>query len=300
MERAYARDRVPERGPSDLTGRSRPPAQGRVLALFIRMATKRRIVQQVEGERAVGGGRELRLTYRIERQHPVPAVLLLPETASPAPAAVLVHGYSSRKEDVSGPVGRALLGRGIASLALDLPLHGTRADPVQRQSVRDPLAMVRLWRQAISDVRAGLRYLGAHPRIDGARLALVGYSMGSFLSVVLAETDPAVRAVVLAAGGDLPEGTPFAAVARMVADPLRSVRNLRGRPLLMVHGRRDRTVTAAQAQRLFDAATQPKEILWYDAGHYLPAEATEAAAVWLQRVLGETAAGSDHPARAPG
>ena len=255
------------------------------------MKTKRRIVQHVERERTVPGGRELRLTYRLTDEHPVPAILLLPEAGHPVPAAMLVHGYSSRKEDVAGPVGRALLNRGIASLALDLPLHGTRADPVQKQSMRDPMAIMRLWRQGLDDVRLGLRYLGAHSAIDGGRLALLGYSMGSFLSVAVAADDHAVRAVVLAAGGDLPAGTPFAGIARMVADPIREVQRLAGRPLLMVHGRRDRTVTPDQAQRLFDAAREPKELLWFDAGHHLPAAASEAVAVWLEARLGAAGGG---------
>lgn len=249
------------------------------------MAIRKQIVQNVERERAIPGGREVYLTYRRGSDHAVPAILALPDTARPAPAAVLVHGYSSRKEDLAGPVGRALLQRGVASLALDLPLHGTRADPVQMQAARNPMAMIRLWRQALADVRLGLRYLGARPEVDRERLGIVGYSMGSFLSVVVAGDDPAVRAVVLAAGGDLPEGTPFAGAARMVADPIRAVRKLAGRPLLMVHGRHDRTVRPEQARRLYEAAAEPKEIRWWDAGHYLPAAATEGAAAWLQARL---------------
>lgn len=247
---------------------------------------RRRITQHTERERDVPGGREIHLTYRLEDDHSVPALLLLPAATSPAPAAVLVHGYSSRKEDVSGPFGAALLGHGIASLALDLPLHGTRSDPLQAQSARNPLAIMGLWRQALADVRLGLRYMGARAEVDGRRLALVGYSMGSFLSVAIAADDPAVRALVLAAGGDLPAGTALAGVARAVADPIRAVKKLNGRPLLMVHGRRDRTVLPEQAQRLFDAADQPKEILWWDAGHYLPHEASESAAAWLRSRLG--------------
>lgn len=249
------------------------------------MIARRRIVQRVERERTVAGGRELHLSYRIAEDHPVPAILLLPDEAAPVPAAVLVHGYSSRKEDVSGPVGRALLARGIGSLALDLPLHGTRVDPVQAQAARNPLGLVRVWRQALADVRLGLGYVAARPEVDAGRIALVGYSMGSFLSVVVAADDPTVRAVVLAAGGDLPEGTPLGAVARMVADPVRAVQKLDGRPLLMVHGRRDRTVLPEQAQRLFDAAHEPKQIMWWDSGHYLPAAASEAAADWLRARL---------------
>lgn len=251
------------------------------------MNEMRRILQSVEREQRVRGGRELHLTYRTSDEHPVPAILLLPDASAPAPAAVLVHGYTSRKEHVAEPVGKALLAHGIASLSLDLPLHGTRADPVQKQSMFEPMRVVGLWRQALSDVRLGLRYLGARPEVDAGRLALLGYSMGSFLSVVIAADDPAVRALVLAAGGDLPEGTPFSALARMVADPVRAVKKLDGRPLLMVHGRRDRTVTPAQARRLFEAAPEPKEIAWYDAGHWLPAEASRRVAAWLAHELSD-------------
>jgi uncharacterized protein len=251
------------------------------------MATKRQIRQHIESEVAIPDGRELHLSYRLEDGHPVPAILLLPTSHARVPAAILLHGYSSRKEALAAPVGRALLERGVASLAVDLPLHGTRTDPVQAQGARNPLALVQLWRQALADVRLGLRYLAARSDIDRQRLGLVGYSMGAFLSVVLAADEPLVRAVVLAAGGDLPQGTPFGAVARMVADPLAAVQRLNGRPLLMLHGRRDTTVRPEQAQRLYDAAPEPKELRWLDAGHYLPPAATAGAAEWLRDRLQE-------------
>jgi hypothetical protein len=54
----------------------------------------------------------------------------------------------------------------------------------------------------------------------------------------------------------------------------------------MVHGKRDRTVTPAQAQRLFDAAREPKTLRWWDAGHYLPDAAIDDAAEWLRGTLG--------------
>jgi fermentation-respiration switch protein FrsA (DUF1100 family) len=90
-----------------------------------------------------------------------------------------------------------------------------------------------------------------------------------------------VAALVLAAGGDLPTGMPFAPIIRAMVDPLAAVRALAGTPLLMVHGRRDRTVVPDQAQRLFDSAKDPKEIRWWEAGHRLPPEAIADAAAWL-------------------
>jgi fermentation-respiration switch protein FrsA (DUF1100 family) len=113
----------------------------------------------------------------------------------------------------------------------------------------------------------------------------VGYSLGAYVGVAAASRDKRVRAVVLAAAGDLPLGTPFERLIRTVADPLKAVRRLSGRPLLMTHGRLDRTVLPADADRLFAAAGEPKEMRWWNTGHILPAEAIEDVAEWLVRQL---------------
>jgi fermentation-respiration switch protein FrsA (DUF1100 family) len=260
-----------------------------------------RLAHEVRGERAVAGGRRVELSFGPERGgERVPAVLLLPTAAArdaAAPGAVLLHGFTSRKEQMADTVGATLLRHGIASLAIDLPLHGERitegnavewggAPGMERRfdraaMGRNPLALAGAWRAAQREASLALGYLGARPEVDRERLAVVGYSMGSFLGVQVAATEPRVRALVLAAGGDLPSGTPFTAVVRALADPLRAVKRFDGRPLLMVHGRRDPTVTPAQAQRLFDAAQEPKELRWYEAGHYLPTQALDDAAEWL-------------------
>jgi predicted esterase len=248
----------------------------------------KRITQRVLAERAIPGGRAVSLTFRADEgpsaSTPVPAVLRLPNVSEPVPAALLLHGYASRKEDMAESAGEALLPLGVASLSIDLPLHGDRADPLELRSVRDPFELAARWRTAIDEAQLALRFLAARPEIDRDRLAVIGYSLGSYLSLAVVERDRAPRAVVLAAGGDLPD-FPFAALIRAVADPMRGVRALAGRPLLMVHGRHDRTILPAQAERLYAAAGQPKEIHWWDAGHYLPDEAVVKAAAWVANAL---------------
>ena len=252
------------------------------------MAARKRITQRVIDERQIDGGRALSLTFRADdgpsASTPIPAVLRLPRASEPVPAALLLHGYASRKEDMAESVGEVLTPLGIATLSIDLPLHGERADPFELRSVRDPFELAARWRTAIEEARLALRFLAARREIDRERLGLVGYSLGSYLSLAVAERDGAARAVVLAAGGDLPD-FPLAQLIRSVADPLRGVRALAGRPLLMVHGRRDQTILPAQADRLFAAANEPKEIQWWDAGHYLPLAAVHKAAEWLARAL---------------
>lgn len=242
--------------------------------------------------RAVRGGRRSVLRLPLAGMD-VPALLLHPATGGRAPAVLLLHGYGSRKERMSDTVGCALLDNGVASLAVDLPLHGEREASVDEDARRNPLAIVAQWRAAQAECREALEWLAGRDDVDSGRIGLAGYSMGAFLGVTVAARSPHVGALVLAAGGDLPPRTPFAELIRTVADPLRAVRALGGRPLLMVHGERDRTVRPEQAHTLFAAAGEPKEIRWYDAGHWLPDPVIRDAARWLADRLG----GEARPAR---
>jgi uncharacterized protein len=217
----------------------------------------------------------------------VPAVFIPVPGAPRAPAALLLHGYSSRKERMADTIGVALRARGIASLAIDLPLHGERAGEMDAQATRNPLALAQKWRAAVAECGAALAWLGG--RADTDRLALVGYSMGAFLACEVAARERSVQVMALAAGGDLPAQTPFSMLVRTVADPIRAIRRFAGRPLLMVHGRHDTTVRPEQAERLFAAASEPKELRWYDAGHYLPPGVIRDATSWMGDRLGADA-----------
>jgi len=141
---------------------------------------------------------------------------------------------------------------------------------------------------AVREAAVALDYLAARAEVDASRLAVAGYSLGAYLATIVAEADPRVRAVALAAGGDLPPQTPFSALVRSVADPRRAVGALRGRPLLMVNGRYDQTVRPEQARSLFAAAEEPKDLRWYDGGHWPPPSAIELVADWLAEQLVES------------
>ena len=249
------------------------------------------LLASVLSERAVADGRRVSLALHVGGAR-VPAALLLPTTPAPAPGALLLHGYSASKDLMLETAGRALLRRGVASLAIDLPLHGERDAPADDSLFRNPLGLVRHWQSALEECRLALRYLDERPEIDGRRLSLVGYSLGAYLGAVVAAREPAVRALVLAAGGDLPAGIPFAAMIRTVVDPLRAVRKLAGRPLLMVNGRGDRTIRPDQVERLFAAANEPKELRWYDGGHYIPPAVIDGAMEWLAGRLASGGAGA--------
>ena len=215
----------------------------------------------------------------------VPGLFLRPAATGRHPAALLLHGLSSTKERMSDSIGRALALRGVASLAIDLPLHGERSGDVRELSPVRPFAIVEKWKLALTDAVAALDYLAEHPGVDGSELALVGYSLGAFLAVQLASQDSRIEGVALAAGGDLPDDIPFERVVRAVADPVKSIRRV-NKPLLMINGQFDRTVTPAQARRLHEAAREPKTIRWYRGGHWPPDSELDAAAAWIADLFG--------------
>ena len=232
---------------------------------------------------ARGEERLLDLVHGTER---VPATFLVPQRTGSAPAALLLHGFSSSKERMAQSVGRALQQRGVASLALDLPFHGERDGGRDAIPYRNPLALVSAWTTAVREARAAIEWLTRQPEVDAGRIGAIGYSLGGFLTLMMASEEPLVRVVALAAAGDLPDRTPYAALVRRAVDPLRAARKLDGRPLLLVNGRRDTTTRPAQAERLFAHAGDPKELRWYDGGHWPPQAAIDGAAVWMQQQLG--------------
>jgi pimeloyl-ACP methyl ester carboxylesterase len=242
----------------------------------------------IRSSRDVAGGHRINLELPAEREH-VPAILQLPDGSGSSDrrcgGALLLHGFTSRKERMAEGIGRALLAHGVATLAVDLPLHGAREGSVEQLSLRNPLQLIAAWRLALSEIRYAIGYLEGLAAVDPERLAIVGYSLGSFLAVVAAADDPRVRALVLASGGDLPDPTPFATLVRAAADPLRAARKLGGRPLLMLNGRYDRTIKASQAERLFEAAGEPKQIYWWNGGHWPPQPAIDFGASWLAEQL---------------
>ena len=219
----------------------------------------------------------------------VPAILQRPRTSAAVPAVLLLHGFSSRKERMAESIGRALLRHDVASLAIDLPLHGAREGGLEGLTLRNPLALVQKWRLATREANQAIEHLANDAAIDSTRIGLAGYSLGAYLGVMVSADNDLVRVTALAAGGDLPEETPFASLVRTIADPRRAVRRLAGRPLLMINGRFDRTIRPDQARRLFEAAREPKEQRWYEGGHWPPSHAIDDAADWLASRLTQAA-----------
>ena len=106
-------------------------------------------------------------------------ILLLPDRPAPVPGALLLHGFTLDKERMSAVAGSALLGCGVASLALDLPLHGERFGGVKLAALGAPFELLRRWRGALGECALALEHLAARREIDPGRVGLVGYYRGA-------------------------------------------------------------------------------------------------------------------------
>ena len=235
--------------------------------------------------RAAGPMDMLHLRYIDAAGDVVPALLCTPKgKQGPFPVVIAVHGLTSNKAQVCAQVGPALVERGFAVLAADMPRHGERpGDPRSVLDRSNPIQAFELFKQAVIDVRQLIDLAETRPELDTSDgVVAVGYSMGSWIHSVVGPADDRVKAMVLMVGGahDIP---PAALLLPQLAasDPRLAIAHFAGKPVLIVAAKKDYVVTPDMCRRLYAAAAEPKELRWYDCGHLLTPQAYEDAADWV-------------------
>ncbi len=224
--------------------------------------------------------------------------------AAPYPAVVLVDGMEIGRR-VAALKGLDAIARYAVIVSPDYPIQVDRrslegiglltAGPRLRSGAFDLVAQIGLQ----------VDYLLSRRDVASARIFLVGSSFGAPAVVIAGGVDPRPAAVIaLYGGGDVGglashvlrlggrEGLPpwqAAVVGRGLAlllmplEPTRYVARIAPRPVLMVNGTGDSLIPRANADALFGAAREPKEILWMRSEHVRPDEAELIGAVskWL-------------------
>nr|WP_113759719.1 alpha/beta hydrolase [Brevibacillus laterosporus] len=126
------------------------------------------------------------------------------------------------------------------------------------------------------------------------RIGLIGFSMGAATSLMVAGDDERVNAVVADCSfsslpdylsNNLPRWTrlpafPFTSIVLTVmpilvkespeqVKPIEAVKRYGSRPLLLIHGREDKTIPYKESEKLYEAAVHPEAELWLvqEAGH---------------------------------
>jgi carboxymethylenebutenolidase len=180
------------------------------------------------------------------------------------PAVVALHGSGGGFATMSEPA-ELLASQGFAVYVLHyFDRTGTSIADKETIFRNFPLWMKTLW-DAISQVER-------QPQVDGERIALLGFSLGAYLSLANAAIDKRVRAVVDFFGGLPREMKLF--MRRLC-------------PVLILHGEADETVPVTEAyqlQSLLEKKQIPYEMQIYPgAGHGFSGEVWRDAGI---RTLG--------------
>ena len=188
---------------------------------------------------------------------------------------IVSTGYRAKRSDMLG-ISSAMWRAGHNVLVYDFHGHGAGIG-----------APVTLAYRELNDFLGALDY--TLRRVRGARVGLVGFSMGAAVSIMGAARRPEVRAVVADSSfathaeeveysirQTWPAPVPLArALARLTdhflywragyrhrdVEPLREIPLLAPRPILLIHSSTDETINVEDAYRLYEAAGEPKE-LW--------------------------------------
>jgi dienelactone hydrolase len=240
------------------------------------------------------------LTYATPFAYRRAAYLIGPEGDGPFPAILYVHWYEpwaptcNRRQFLDEAL--QLAQQGVVSLLVET-MWSDQDWFIKRTQTDDEENSIR----QVIELRQALDLLLAHPGVDPQRVAYVGHDFGAMYGVLLGKVDPRPACYVLMAGTPrFPEwylyypelvGEARDAYTKYMTrlDPITHVSSLSPAPLLFQFGRHDFHVPEERARDFFDAASEPKDLRWYDCGHGLNELATSERLTWLidQLVLNE-------------
>ncbi|HWB32355.1 MAG TPA: prolyl oligopeptidase family serine peptidase [Acidobacteriaceae bacterium] len=142
----------------------------------------------------------------------IPAIVYRPEKlpAARVPAIVVVNGHGGDKTSWYAYYTGILYARAGAVVVTYDPIGEDERDIDRRSASRAHDTFVpgdqlpqRLGGTMVADILLSVSYLLQRPDVDPARVAILGFSMGSFHSALAGAIDPRVHAVILSGGGNL-------------------------------------------------------------------------------------------------
>ena len=263
-----------------------------------------------------------RVTYETGYGLRVPAIVYRPEKPPKGkmPAIVVVNGHGADKSSwYSWYTGILYARAGAVVLTYDPIGEGERNDEHKDftgehdKLISDPSSMpVRMGGLMITDILQAVSYLSERSDVDPNRIAVMGFSMGSFHSALAGAADPRIHALLLVGGGDLdgPGGYWDSSHAVMCQSaPYKALEFLGDRPAVLftmsarrgstfiINGTNDTVVDIPHhGPEFFDDLRQRVIALnggdhrvfttYFDAGaSHRPSWMTRTAAEWLDRQL---------------
>jgi carboxymethylenebutenolidase len=191
------------------------------------------------------------LLWRPQGHGPFPAILLN-HGSGPTPEELKRFGPYEQQADILGPVFARhgyvflfLFRRGVG-LSAD---QGTNAVDMMNsefsahgQEARNKLQLQLLEHREMGDALAGLAFLRARPDVDSRNVALVGHSFGGSLTLLMAEREPNLRAVLIFSGA----GYSWDRSPELRARLLTAVAHI-GMPVFFIHAANDYSVAPGKA-----------------------------------------------------
>jgi dienelactone hydrolase len=225
------------------------------------------------------------------------AYLLMPSGSEGRhPAVIYAHGAGGDRQELLDEA-RQMAEKGTVTLTLDMIYSPDRARPLPRgmEGVR---VNSKLEAEAVKEVRRGVDLLQSRDDVDGDEIGYVGWSAGARMGALISGVEHRIKAFDLIAGGAAPvsEYAKYAPVDLRdefttlleKTDPIHFVGMAEPSDLLFQDGRQDEVVPEAALKKLAGAASEPKEVRWYESGH-VPSEKMWAdSRSWLSDHLGLT------------
>jgi len=183
--------------------------------------------------------------------------------------------------------------QGVVSLLLDMPWSAPGW--FEKRKLEDDYEFSI---RQVKDLRRALDVLLSQKGIDPKRVAYVGHDFGSMYGALLLGIDSRVHYAVLMAGtpvfsdwfllGAKIAGAEREAYIKKMAplDPTNYIGDAKSVPMLFQFSNHDEYIPKERAEGFMQAAKEPKEVLWYDAGHGLNAQAAADREKWLESKLG--------------
>lgn len=229
--------------------------------------------------RMVDGVQMYDVRFSSPKGTPITGEIVWGDGDGPHPAVLFVHWLGDPKttSHTEFEADAAALARlGVTSLLVDamwarpgwIAGVGTSAEADYQATV-----------DQVIELRVALDVLLAQPGIDRSRVAFVGHDFGAMMGALLTAVDDRPQTLVLMAGNPyLAEWYRFGkdrpdkeAYAKRIGelDILAGLKASKARAMLLQFSAQDRFIPVANAELLFDAAPEPKGIVWYDTDHAL-------------------------------
>ncbi len=239
-----------------------------------------------------------KIRYNSTHDQQVYAMISVPlDAKGPVPVIMLQHGVGDRKTVDYIQAGHDYyIKRGYAVFRIDVANHGDRKKNDYEVDLENGLKYYTrdLMAQTVFDLRRGIDLIETIPALDSKRIGYYGVSLGGFIGTIFCGVDTRVKVPVIAlAGGGLSVMWGTKALTEEAKDyfsfidPINFVALISPRPLLMVNAKNDDVVPPLTTKRLYNAAKEPKQIIWYDSKHHdLPIDkAYKNGLDWFKKYL---------------